>query len=141
MDPVTVRLTFSDSRRWRPWHGISGDIMVTPLGGGRYRMEDVSSFVPFQFHDEFLATAQPTDKTGREVLVAKERTAKSGYQRWSFIAPGGPRRSAIFQALEALEPDGVRWAMEFGGIFVVSWPPGADAGAIRQRVGGGLDLW
>ena len=141
MEPKTVRLEFPDTRRWRLWHDISCDVEVVPLGGQTYRMQDVSSFIPLQFNDEFLAQSQTAENRDVEVLLVRKRTAKSGYQRWSTIgAAGDLQQGDVAEALHTLESAGGHWAVEFGGVFVATWPPGFDFESLKRSIFGGADI-
>jgi hypothetical protein len=107
-----VWMTFPDGGR--------GQVAVTPLGGGRYRLEET----PLLYvEDVYFGDEIDTDRDAAGALRFRGVVSRSGYRTYSWLLSHSLAASTAMADLrDAVVAAGGRWEQTFGGSFMAHIP-------------------
>ena len=117
---VWLRVPF----RW--FEGTKEQCAVIEIAPDRYRLQELIG-LPLQVGDEFEARRAGIEDDGVPVLEFVRRTGRSGHRKISFVVARGWREAPVWSArLERLKSRGGHWCTIYGGILLLSLPPGTN---------------
>jgi hypothetical protein len=127
MSPVErVWMTFPDGGR--------GQVAVTPLGGGRFRLEET----PLLYVEEvYFGDEIDTDRDADGALRFRGVVSRSSYRTYSWLLSQSLAASrAMAEFRDAVIAAGGRWEQTFGGSFMAHVP--ADSPFDPERAFAGV---